>query len=98
MGLAFVIRATQRKRIEKTVESVIEKIKKLDLHHGDVIVLTSPYHLSNIHLRELTEQLCRAFDVNENKILILDEGIDLKLIRTETLKAELENREPRAMA
>ena len=72
---------------------LVEKIKALDLKSGDIVLVRYPGSLSERACGNIRESLSRELDVNANKILILEEGMDIKLIRTETLKAELEAQE-----
>lgn len=72
-----------------TTESLIEKIKVLNLEEGDVICLTTPHSLSHEAWVRLRHDLADCFKTKPNRILLLEEGMDLKIIRSEALKAEL---------
>lgn len=67
----------------------IEKIKVLDMREGDILVLRYSGRLSDEAVRHLKDSV-ESIGFPRNKTLILEEGMDLKVIRSESLKAELD--------
>lgn len=77
-----------RARLDRTDE-MIERIKVLDLSPGEIVVIHYPGTLSYGSLVRLREYVREVLDVSKNKVLILDQGMDLKIVSPECLKAEL---------
>lgn len=70
-------------------ETLIEKIKILNLEDGDIICLLHPGRLSRQAFEGLKAAVNDVFPQLKDRILILDEGMDITVIRSSALKAEL---------
>lgn len=72
---------------------LIEKIKTLKLESGDVIVLLSPRILSDKAYERLRYEFGVELGIPKNKIIILEEGMDLKVIKASALREILQGAE-----
>lgn len=66
--------------IKKRLLEADAKVRVLNLQPGDTIVLRHPKHLSDLATDRLKQQMEELFP--ENKVIILEEGMDIKVTRT----------------
>lgn len=69
---------------------LVEKIKVLNLDDGDILCVLNPGVLNDQAYERLKESINEHLPQLKGRVLIFEQGIDLKVIRSAALKAELD--------